>query len=432
LTTLLEPLQQNLSETEEMRTNMVTAWNEKDSFQMRKLERDVTRSFADTDELLGTIRSDMTNALKSLQEQTTSAIQSRFQLVVTALPITLIVVVIAVWLVIRQIQNSLQTTISQLRKTADGELHAVSLKTTGKDELSEMNDSLQNMQQRLIEIVQKVLTKAEALQSSADQLTQHVESTIEGYETENVALGELQSVYEHLTQGATKVKDLGEQASHQSEMAFQASESGAGLTKQTTQALATLETKVQSSITAVDDLSKSSVAISDILDVIRGIAEQTNLLALNAAIEAARAGEQGRGFAVVADEVRSLAKRTQDSTAEIETIVDHLRSTIDDVNTTAQDSQTETANVHAYAQKVEEQFREIQTSIDQIRQTSIGNQDVSQEQAASMYEARTNLDNISQQSAVRKTQVDELKENANALNSISHELRTVMEFFNIS
>jgi methyl-accepting chemotaxis protein len=166
------------------------------------------------------------------------------------------------------------------------------------------------------------------LQSSADQLTQHVESTIEGYETENVALGELQSVYEHLTQGATKVKDLGEQASHQSEMAFQASESGAGLTKQTTQALATLETKVQSSITAVDDLSKSSVAISDILDVIRGIAEQTNLLALNAAIEAARAGEHGRGFSVVADEVRTLAQRSHESADEISRQVEQISGEI--------------------------------------------------------------------------------------------------------
>ncbi len=147
------------------------------------------------------------------------------------------------------------------------------------------------MQQNLIEIVSKVLDKANALQQSALALTQHVSHTRDGYENEQTAMEELQSVYEHLTQGANQVKELGEQVEAQSKTANSASLEGAKLTQQTNAALSVLSTTVSSSMQAVEDLSKSSSAISDILNVIRGIAEQTNLLALNAAIEAARAGE---------------------------------------------------------------------------------------------------------------------------------------------
>jgi methyl-accepting chemotaxis protein len=214
--------------------------------------------------------------------------------------------------------------------------------------------------------------------------------------------------------------------------ASQASQQGAALTQQTSQALQVLDDSVLSSMKAVEDLSESSSAISDILNVIRGIAEQTNLLALNAAIEAARAGEQGRGFAVVADEVRNLAKRTQDSTMEIETLVQHLHTTIEGVNDRTQASQTEAKNVQSLAAQVEIQFKEIEIAVDTIRQTSIGNTELSQEQATSMYEANSNLESMTHQSRHRKTQVEDLAENALALNQISEELRTVMKFFKLN
>jgi methyl-accepting chemotaxis protein len=258
-----------------------------------------------------------------------------------------------------------------------------------------------------------------------------VNETLSGYNTEQQALDELQGVYEHLTQGATRVKDLGEQVASQSESASQASLQGAGLTQQTTEALKVLDESVASSMRAVEDLSQSSSAISDILNVIRGIAEQTNLLALNAAIEAARAGEQGRGFAVVADEVRNLAKRTQDSTMEIENLVQHLHSTIEGVSERTEASQTEAQNVQSLATQVETQFKEIEAAVDNIRQTSIGNTELSQEQATSMYQANANLESMTHQSRHRKTQVEELAHNASTLNQISEELRKVMMFFKL-
>ncbi len=127
-----------------------------------------------------------------------------------------------------------------------------------------------------------------------------------------------------------------------------------------------LSAKLLASEDVVNELAKDSDTIGSVLDVIRGIAEQTNLLALNAAIEAARAGEQGRGFAVVADEVRTLASRTQDSTQEIETIISSLQARTKQIVTHMADCRIQGQNSAAQASSAGQMLEEITTDVSKI------------------------------------------------------------------
>jgi methyl-accepting chemotaxis protein len=390
------------------------------------------KTVADVELAIGIARDSISQILDLLQTESSQTINARFNLAITILPILFLIVVAAVFLVVSRISSNLKMTVEQMNQTTAGNLHAIDSPVSGKDELAQMSNSAFNMQEQLVAIVSQVLEKASELQASAHALTSHVKQTQDGYHHEEQTLSELKTVYDHLTQGATKVKELGEQVDQQSSLADMASQKGTQLTSQTSQALTVLDDTVASSMQAVNELRESSSAISDILNVIRSIAEQTNLLALNAAIEAARAGEQGRGFAVVADEVRNLAKRTQDSTTEIEALVDALQLTINSVNEKTEASQTEALNVKNMAEQVDVQFSEIRSAIERISETSSGNNELANEQAAAMYQANSSLDNITRQSAERQSQVESLAENAIALNNISNELRDVMKFFKLS
>lgn len=149
-----------------------------------------------------------------------------------------------------------------------------------------------------------------------------------------------------------------------------ASESGRKIMSDNITTINQLETRLNQSVDAVGELQKMSSQIGSILDVIRNIAEQTNLLALNAAIEAARAGEQGRGFAVVADEVRVLAKRTTDSTSEIESMISNLQSSSSSASTVIESCMTDMELSVEQASTANSAMEEIQALILEISQMS--------------------------------------------------------------
>ncbi|MFA1012753.1 MULTISPECIES: methyl-accepting chemotaxis protein [Pseudomonas syringae group] len=197
---------------------------------------------------------------------------------------------------------------------------------TGKDEFGEISRNLDNMAQQISDVIREigsataqVATAAEQSSAVALQTSQNVAQQRQG--TDQVATA--------ISQMSSTVKDVARSTTDASEMSQRVNAStmqGKAEIENTISLIQGLSLQAQQTSQIIGELKGESNSISSVLDVIRGVADQTNLLALNAAIEAARAGEQGRGFAVVADEVRNLAKKTQDSTVSIQQMIANLQS----------------------------------------------------------------------------------------------------------
>jgi len=187
---------------------------------------------------------------------------------------------------------------------------------------TEFNRFIQTIQSSIVQLIEQTQVLTELRRAGA-KVSGHLQKTVKQQHEKLQATG---AEVDALSSIAERIKNLTDRSSQQissvTEIARQSTQTIATARSQ----IVTLEQSIQDSSRAIDELSEKSLTIGSVLDVIRGIAEQTNLLALNAAIEAARAGEQGRGFAVVADEVRSLAGKTQQSTEEIQRMIGALQA----------------------------------------------------------------------------------------------------------
>ena len=246
-------------------------------------------------------------------------------LIIGSSALALLVGLIAAWLITRLIVAPLRSVIAVAQQIAAGDLSG-RMAITRRDEIGQLMQAMQQMGNGLSHMVSGLQAGIEQLASSAHSLSSvteqtNIEVSSQKEETEQVA-----TAMHQMTATVHDVARNAEEAAQAAQTADDKVDSGQQVVRQSLQRIELLATSSTRASASIESLSAEIQHIGTVLGVIKSVAEQTNLLALNAAIEAARAGEQGRGFAVVADEVRALAKRTQQSTEEIERLVSTLRS----------------------------------------------------------------------------------------------------------
>ena len=239
--------------------------------------------------------------------------------------LALVLGMLASVVITRQITRPLSETLETVKRIASGDL-TQSIQITRRDELGALQQNIQDMGSTLRELIGGIRDGVTQIASAAEELSAVTEQTSAGVNSQKVETDQVATAMHEMTATVQEVARNAEQASEAAAQADGEARAGDTVVAEAIEQIERLATEVIRSTEAMTMLQQESDKIGSVMDVIKAVAEQTNLLALNAAIEAARAGEAGRGFAVVADEVRGLAQRTQKSTEEIEGLVAGLQN----------------------------------------------------------------------------------------------------------
>ncbi len=344
--------------------------------------------------------------------------------------VVLLLLMIMGWLITNSITRPLDATVDAMREIGmgDGDL-TVRLSELGRDEVTEVAKYFNAFINKIQSLVTDVKGSVDLVAAAAGQMSATSEQAF--YNQENQAK-ETDQVATAMNEMNTSFLDVARNASAASVAANstdKATLAGRDNVKKATAAITRLANQVHESTKVINELSDDSSNIGTVLDVIRSVSEQTNLLALNAAIEAARAGEAGRGFAVVADEVRSLASRTHESTEEINRMVTRLQARAEQAVTVMAASIKETEETVSAVENTTASLDSIAQAVDRIRGMNQQIASAAEEQAAVAEDISQNLERLVQLTEENTLATEQTRVSSNDLAGLSERLQSqVMQF----
>lgn len=304
---------------------------------------------------------------------------------------------LVIWLVGHGIARPLKQMVAMLDDIAQGEGDLTRRLTSDRaDELGSIAKGFNTFLAKLQAMITQVVTSVQSVSDSSEHTADIAIRTNIGVHKQMAEIDQVATAVHEMTATAQDVARNATQAAQAASHADQAAAQGMQIVRDTSNSIGVLAVEIGKAVGVVQTLAKDSENINAILTAIRGIAEQTNLLALNAAIEAARAGEQGRGFAVVADEVRNLAQKTQKATEEIQTMIQQLQQGTRDVVRVMEDSQSRTDESVQHAAKAAEALETITQAVSVINDMNTQIASAAEEQSAVADDINRNVINIGQ------------------------------------
>jgi methyl-accepting chemotaxis protein len=333
-------------------------------------------------------------------------------------------------IVTRMITRPIYQSVESAARVASGDL-TQAIAVGGQDETGQLLKALSNMQGSLKGTVQQIANASDQLASAAEELTAVTDDSTRGLQRQN---DEIQQAATAVNQMTAAVEEVARNAASASQVSTQTADDalkGQRQVQQAVTAMNTMTVEINDSTQRVEALAGQIRDITKVLDVIRGIAEQTNLLALNAAIEAARAGEQGRGFAVVADEVRALAHRTQTSTGEIEAMITLVRNGADEAVQAMGKSQAIAVNTQTLATEAGLALERISEGVSQINERNLVIASAAEEQAQVAREVDRNLVNIQDLSAQTAAGANQTSASSQELSRLAVSFNTMVGKFTV-
>ena len=360
----------------------------------------------------------------------TQQYSTAFKMVVTLLIIATVLTLLFAWLLTNSITRPIASALHAAEDIAEGDLTRT-ITVDGTDEAGRLLAAMLKMQSKLRDTLQRISGSATQLASAAEELNTVTDESARGLSQQNDEIEQAATAVNQMTSAVEEVARNAVSTSEASKNATTSASDGRDLVQETVSAIERMSTDVQSTSALIGNLADESRDIGKVLDVIRGLADQTNLLALNAAIEAARAGEAGRGFAVVADEVRALAHRTQQSTSEIERMIGSIQGGTEQAVNSMRSSTERAESTLNIAKGAGLALDTINNAVVEINERNLVIASAAEEQAQVAREVDRNLVNIRDLSTQSATGANQTSAASNELSRLAVDLNGMVARFKV-
>jgi methyl-accepting chemotaxis protein len=332
----------------------------------------------------------------------------------------------------RKISAAVASTLVRAEAIAQGDLTSSEVALAGRDETDDLNSAMNKMQSSLTKVVESILSSTEHLASASQQISAAAAQQSAGMETQKDQTRQVASAMQEMSSTIVQISENSNKAAESARKASETARVGGKVVEETLEKMREIASSVGDTAKKVAALGKSSDQIGQIIGVIDDIADQTNLLALNAAIEAARAGEQGRGFAVVADEVRKLAERTSKATKEIASMIQSIQS---ETKSAVDAMETGTKQVEAGVETTTlagASLEEIISAAEQVGDMVAQIATAATQQSSATEEVNANIEQIAKITAETAEGAQQSAKACHDLSSLALDLQNVVSRFRLS